>query len=40
MEYLKSTWYVAAFGNEISAALFERRICDEPDAAERARAAA
>jgi len=29
VEYVKSTWYVAAFGDEVSAALFERRICDE-----------
>jgi phenylpropionate dioxygenase-like ring-hydroxylating dioxygenase large terminal subunit len=29
MRYLKSAWYVAAFSDEIKAALFERRICDE-----------
>ena len=29
MDFLKSAWYVAAFGNEIANALFERRICGE-----------
>jgi phenylpropionate dioxygenase-like ring-hydroxylating dioxygenase large terminal subunit len=29
MDFLKSAWYVAAFSNEITTALFERRICGE-----------
>ncbi|MDB5974995.1 MAG: Vanillate O-demethylase monooxygenase subunit [Nevskia sp.] len=29
MQFLKSAWYVAAFGDEVGKGLFERRICDE-----------